>query len=157
MLNTVQVILNKCPCLICNTTKSVAKRMSHIFACDTMLINNTTVDQTGLSSEVRLLEGFGLSFVLLVSLMLNLAVCTIIWRTKVLRNKPANTFVANLCIANLLLTSCVIPFSLVTIIRDKHAAYSRVLCQVRPNLYNCLLKISKFRLRQYSYIYKRSF
>ena len=108
-----------------------------------MLINNTTVDRTGLSSQVRLLEGFGLSFVLLVSVVLNLAVCTIIWRTKVLRNKPANTFVANLCIANLLLTACVIPFSLVTIIRDEHAAYSRVLCQVRPNLYNCVLKISK--------------
>jgi len=95
-----------------------------------MLVNNTTVDGAGLSSQARLLEGFGLSLVLLVSLMLNLAVCTIIWRTKVLRNKPANTFVANLCIANLLLTACVIPFSMVTIIRDKHAAYSRLLCQV---------------------------
>lgn len=107
-----------------------------------MLINNTTVDHTGLSSQVRILEGVGLSFVLLVSLTLNLAVCTIIWRTKVLRNKPANTFVANLCIANLLLTACVIPFSLVTIIQDKHAAYSRLLCQVRPNLYNHVLEIS---------------
>lgn len=107
-----------------------------------MLINNTTVDHTGLSSQVRILEGVGLSFVLLVSLTLNLAVCTIIWRTKVLRNKPANTFVANLCIANLLLTACVIPFSLVTIIQDKHAAYSRLLCQVTPNLYNHVLEIS---------------
>lgn len=93
-----------------------------------MLINNT---KTGLGAEVRLLEGFGLTFVLVVSLMLNLSVCAIIWRTKQLRNKPANTFVANLCIANLLLTACVIPFSLVTIIRDEHAAYSRLLCQVR--------------------------
>lgn len=137
--------MNRSPYLICNTTKSVAKRISHSFACDTMLVNNTTVDRTGLSSQVRLLEGFGLSFVLLVSVMLNLAVCAIIWRTKVLRNKATNTFVANLCIANLLLTACVIPFSLVTIVRDEHAAYSRLLCQVRPNLYNCVLKISKFR------------
>jgi len=94
-----------------------------------MFFNDTTMNRTGLSSQVRLLEGIGLSFVLLLSLMLNLAVCTIIWRTKVLRNKPANTFVANLCIANLLLTVCVIPFSLATIIQDKHEAYPRPLCQ----------------------------
>ena len=92
------------------------------------MLNNSTA---GLGTQVRLLEGFGLTFVLVVSLMLNLSVCGIIWKTKPLRNKPTNTFVANLCIANLLLTACVIPFSLATIIHDEHGAYSRsILCQV---------------------------
>lgn len=91
------------------------------------MLNNTTA---GLGAQVRLLEGFGLTLVLLVSLMLNLAVCAIIWRTKLLRSKPANTFVANLCIANLLLTACVIPFSLATVIHDEHGVYPRSLCQV---------------------------
>ena len=84
----------------------------------------------GLGAQIRLLEGFGLSLVLLLSLMLNLSVCVIIWRTKLLRSKPANTLVANLCISNLLLTACVIPFSLATIIQDEHGVYPRFLCQV---------------------------
>lgn len=91
------------------------------------MLNNTS---TGIGAQARLLEGFGLTVVLLVSLTLNVSVCVIIWRTKVLRNKPANTFVANLCIANLLLTVCVIPFSLATIIEDEHGVYPRLLCQV---------------------------
>lgn len=119
---------------------SVTKLISHLFGFVPALmgINNTTTARSGLGSQVRLLEGFGLTFVLLVSLMLNLAVCTIIWRTKVLRNKPANTFVANLCIANLLLTACVIPFSLVTIIQDRHSAFSRPFCQVRCSVIELL-------------------
>lgn len=92
------------------------------------MLNNTT---TGLGADVRVLEGFGLSLVLLLSLVLNLSVCVIIWGTKVLRNKPTNTFVANLCIANLLLTTCVIPFSLATIVQNQHGSYSQsILCQV---------------------------
>ena len=89
--------------------------------------NNTTM---GLGAQVRLLEGSGLTLVLLLSLLLNLSVCGIIWRTRQLRNKPTNTFVANLCIANLLLTACVIPFSLATVIQDQHGGYTHILCQV---------------------------
>ena len=84
----------------------------------------------GLESYARILEGLGLTLALLVSLVLNLAVCSIIWKTKVLLNKPANTFVANLCIANLVMTACVIPFSLTTIIQDQHDTYSVAACQV---------------------------
>ena len=84
----------------------------------------------GLGAQVRLLEGSGLTLVLLLSLLLNLSVCGIIWRTRQLRNKPTNTFVANLCIANLLLTACVIPFSLTTVIQDQHGGYTHILCQV---------------------------
>lgn len=101
---------------------------SSYLSVTSMDVNSSAAD--GLGSQVRLLEGFGLTLVLLVSLLLNLSVCAIIWRTKSLRDKPANTFVANLCIANLLLTACVIPFSLVTIIQDEHATYSKLLCQV---------------------------
>ena len=97
--------------------------------------NNTTM---GLGAQVRLLEGSGLTLVLLVSLMLNLSVCGIIWRTRQLRNKPANTFVANLCVANLLLTACVIPFSLATVIQDQHGGYTHILCQVTKS-FNHLL------------------
>ncbi|XP_022791655.1 probable G-protein coupled receptor 52 [Stylophora pistillata] len=101
---------------------------SRYFQLATSMHNNST-SAPGLGSQARLLEGFGLSLVLLVSLVLNLSVCAIICRTKSLREKPTNTFVANLCTANLLLTACVIPFSLVTIIEDEHASYSKLFCQ----------------------------
>lgn len=102
---------------------------SRYFQTVTSMDKNST-SAPGLGSQARLLEGFGLSIVLLVSLVLNLSVCAIIWRTKSLREKATNTFVANLCIANLLLTACVIPFSLVTIVEDEHASYSKLFCQV---------------------------
>lgn len=101
---------------------------SRYFQTVTSMDKNST-SAPGLGSQARLLEGFGLSIVLLVSLVLNLSVCAIIWRTKSLREKATNTFVANLCIANLLLTACVIPFSLVTIVEDEHASYSKLFCQ----------------------------
>ena len=94
-----------------------------------VMFNNST--SLGLGSRVRISEGFGLTLVLFVSLVLNLSVCFIIWTTKPLLAKPSNILVGNLCIANLLLTACGIPFSLVTIIKDQHDAYSHsILCQV---------------------------
>ena len=96
------------------------------------MFNNST--SLGLGSRVRISEGLGLTLVLFISLVLNLSVCFIIWTTKPLLAKPSNILVGNLCIANLLLTACGIPFSLVTIIKDQHDAYSHsILCQVWRN------------------------
>lgn len=92
-----------------------------------MLTNSSSV---GLGGKVRLSEGFGLILVFFASLVLNISVCIIIWTTKPLLTKPSNIFVGNLCIANLLLTSGGIPFSLTTIIKDQHGVYARsILCQ----------------------------
>lgn len=111
------------------------ERWQHFDFPARVMFNNSTYIDLGLGSRVRILEGFGLTLVFFISLMLNISVCVIIWTTKPLLAKPSNILVGNLCIANLLLTACGIPFSLVTIIKDQHDAYSHsILCQVWRNL-----------------------
>ena len=78
----------------------------------------------------RIVEGIALSLVLFISLFLNAAVIWIVLKHKTLRSKPANIFVANLCVSNLVMMVLVVPFSLTTVFLNRHDAYSKAACQV---------------------------
>lgn len=95
--------------------------------------NSSTSDYPpmDLDRRVRIVEGTALSLVLLVSLLLNITVIGIVWKHKTLHSKPANIFVANLCVSNLVMMVLVVPFSLITVFLNKHGAYSKAACQVR--------------------------
>ncbi|EDO44808.1 predicted protein, partial [Nematostella vectensis] len=82
----------------------------------------------GFSHWLMILESVGLAIILVGSVILNSATCVIISRDSALRRKPTNLLVANLCVANMVLTVGVIPFSLISLISDRHGTFLGPAC-----------------------------
>lgn len=97
---------------------------------------NDTVIHVDLPYSEKILESVALILVLVASSFLNITTCAIIARNKLLRTRPANVFVANLCLSNMVLTWFVIPFSLATLLWNKHDAYSGPACTVSKVFYS---------------------
>lgn len=96
--------------------------------------SNRTSKPTSLQS-VEIFEAICLIIFIITSLLLNISICTVIWRSKLLRKRTTNIFIVNLAISNSLIALFIMPFSCRAVIVQVWD-YGHVFCTVSSwNLY----------------------
>lgn len=95
----------------------------------------------------EIIEATGMAIFVISSLFLNISVCSVILKSKLLRRRTTNIFIINLGISNILITMLIMPFSCRAIIL-RTWDYGGIFCTVSTKKYRwALYKLSFFYYR----------
>ena len=83
----------------------------------------------------EIIEATGMAVFVIFSLFLNISVCSVILKSKLLRRRTTNIFIINLGISNILITLLIMPFSCRAVLL-RTWDYGRIFCTVSIKTHN---------------------